>query len=476
MWRRLKNFFNFTKENNTWTGDNSSTVSYQLRASDLGKVHKAALKRDLVKLEELLTKKKQDINKLDKKQRSAVHNASAFGHDEVLQFLVERHANLNLLDNNSQSALMKAIQGGHQTCVRILLENGADPILKDNNGNTVLHMAVRNLCVPTAELLLEYGALINAPNAHGFTPLRMAVQLDSTKMVEFLLCNGADVNATDSAKISPLMKAAENGQYNMLQLLLAHNACITLEDDKGWSAMDYAMKNGHNTCAKLIFTRLKVYYQGSENQNQGQNDTDISNNPESVPFKASRMPVNQDEGSLGKEEQKSDGDCPERLPESGECESFTTEKVDMENDLLEIITAKCTMGQSQLKLESEIADQNTTLMCNNTKERLKRTEEQLDHEIQENQKLKLKMIILKQKENHLLEENESLKNREREYLQETSTLKKQLAFLRKDLEELSKNVGNVTQYCNNLENEKTSLLRKMNKLKEMLTESEDKSC
>ncbi|XP_042267336.1 ankyrin repeat domain-containing protein 26 isoform X5 [Thunnus maccoyii] len=250
----MKKIFSFTKKKKypSGTPDNGSVLSvgYELKDKDLGKVHKAALAGDLAKLKQLA--KKNDINQLDKENRTALHIACATGHVEVVQFLVESKAKLNLCDNQNRSALMKAVQGQHERCVSLLLENHAEPSLVDINGNTALHLAANIPSISTAVLLLEHEAAINAQNKDGFTPLTVAVREDHIEMAEFLLKEGADVNFLDQDQRSPLMIAAGNGQIGMLRLLLRFDADITLKDTKGWSADDYAVMNGHHPCSLLI--------------------------------------------------------------------------------------------------------------------------------------------------------------------------------------------------------------------------------
>ncbi|KAK7891620.1 hypothetical protein WMY93_023583 [Mugilogobius chulae] len=115
---------------------------------------------DLAKLKQLASKQKNDINQLDKENRTALHIACAAGHVDVVQFLVESKAKLNLCDNQIRSALMKAVQGQHDNCASVLLENHADPNLVDINGNTALHLAASIPSVSTAGLLLEHEANI----------------------------------------------------------------------------------------------------------------------------------------------------------------------------------------------------------------------------------------------------------------------------------------------------------------------------
>ncbi|XP_072242367.1 ankyrin repeat domain-containing protein 26 [Leuresthes tenuis] len=268
----MKKIFSFTKKKKQPLGtpDNGSVLSagYDLKDKDLGKVHKAALLGDLAKLKQLA--KKNDINQLDKENRTALHIACASGHVEVVQFLVESKAKLNLCDNQNRSALMKAVQGQHERCVSILLENHAEPNLVDINGNTALHLAANIPSISTAVLLLQHEAEINAQNKEGFTPLTVAVREDHIEMAEFLLKEMADVNSVDQDRRSLLMLAAGNGQISMVKLLLQYDADSTVKDTKGWSADDYAVMNGHHPCSLLIIEHGTQRADGASVSRQGQ--------------------------------------------------------------------------------------------------------------------------------------------------------------------------------------------------------------
>lgn len=267
----MKKIFSFTKKkkNPSSTPDNGSVLSvgYELKDKDLGKVHKAASAGDLAKLKQLA--KKNDINQLDKENRTALHIACASGHVELVQFLLESKAKLNLCDNQNRSALMKAVECQHERCVSILLENHAEPNLVDINGNTALHLAANIPSISTAVLLLQHDADVNAQNKEAFTPLTVAVREDHIEMAEFLLKEGADVNFLDQDQRSPLMIAAGNGQIGMLRLLLRYNADIALKDTKGWSADDYAVMNGHHPCSLLIIEHSTQRNDGQSLSQQG---------------------------------------------------------------------------------------------------------------------------------------------------------------------------------------------------------------
>ncbi|XP_030628026.1 ankyrin repeat domain-containing protein 26 [Chanos chanos] len=250
----MKKIFNFTKKRkgspSASDAGSSLSIAYDLKEKDLGKVHKAASTGDVAKLKQLA--KKNDLNQLDKENRTALHIACASGHTDVVQFLVESKVKLNLCDNQNRSALMKAVQCQQDRCVALLLEHEADPNLVDINGNTALHLAALIPSPAIALLLLDHEANINAQNKEGATPLTLAVEENHAEMVELFLKEGADVNTKNQEQRSPLMIAACNGQISMVRLLLQYDADITAKDDKGWSSDDYAVMNGHHACSHLI--------------------------------------------------------------------------------------------------------------------------------------------------------------------------------------------------------------------------------
>ncbi|XP_052400014.1 coiled-coil domain-containing protein 144A isoform X8 [Carassius gibelio] len=249
----MKKIFNFKKKKGSRSPSETGSVlsaSYDLKEKDLAKIHKAAFSGDVAKIRQLA--KKNDLNQLDKENRTALHIACACGHTDVVQFLVESKAKLNLCDNQNRSALMKAVQCEQDRSVSLLLEHEADPNLVDINGNTALHLSARIPSLPVALQLLEHSANINAQNKDGNTPLMLAVMENHADMTELLLKEGAEVNVKNQEQRSALMIAACSGQISMVRLLLQYDADITVKDDKGWSSDDYAVMNGHHACSHLI--------------------------------------------------------------------------------------------------------------------------------------------------------------------------------------------------------------------------------
>uniref|UniRef100_A0A8C6S5J5 CCDC144C-like coiled-coil domain-containing protein n=1 Tax=Neogobius melanostomus TaxID=47308 RepID=A0A8C6S5J5_9GOBI len=162
-------------------------LAYTLKDRDLGKLHKAASVGDVDKLIDLIICQKKDIDKVDRKHRTALHIACAMGHVEVVKFLAEVRADLNLCDGQNRTALMKAVQGQNERCVSVLLENHAEVHIADIDGNTALHLAAHSKSVSIARLLLTQDVNINALNNEGLSALSVAVRADHVEMAELLL-------------------------------------------------------------------------------------------------------------------------------------------------------------------------------------------------------------------------------------------------------------------------------------------------
>ncbi|XP_073508004.1 ankyrin repeat domain-containing protein 26 isoform X8 [Phyllobates terribilis] len=253
----MKKIFGFGRKKKSCPPSSTSetgsvqSAGYELKEKELSKVHRAASSGDVAKIRQLLHK--QDVNQVDKENRTPLHLACANGHLDVVKLLVENKAKLNACDNDNRSPVMKAIQCQHEACATVLLEHRADPNVVDINENAALHLAALIPSMPIAVQLLEHGANINAINKDGCTPLILAITENHQEMVELLVKEGADLNLWDNNGRTPLMIAASNGHISLVKYLLQNNADSSIKDLTGWTADDYAVNDSHHACSQLIF-------------------------------------------------------------------------------------------------------------------------------------------------------------------------------------------------------------------------------
>ncbi|XP_010611150.1 ankyrin repeat domain-containing protein 26 isoform X2 [Fukomys damarensis] len=163
----------------------------------VGKLHKAASTGDAARVQHLLILGKSGINDRDKKYRTALHFACAYGHPEVVTLLVERKCDIDACDSENSTALIKAVQCHQEECVTILLEHGANPNVADASGNTALHYAVYCENSSIAAKLLSHHANTEAKNKDDLTPHLLAVREKRQQVAELLIKKEANIHAVD---------------------------------------------------------------------------------------------------------------------------------------------------------------------------------------------------------------------------------------------------------------------------------------
>ncbi|KAK3315003.1 hypothetical protein B0H66DRAFT_329952 [Apodospora peruviana] len=77
-----------------------------------------------------------DVNAPDDEGTPALIYASCFGHEPVVQLLIDAGADVDKQDRNQWSALMWAMTNRHKGIAKLLLDNGASPEAKTSSGRT----------------------------------------------------------------------------------------------------------------------------------------------------------------------------------------------------------------------------------------------------------------------------------------------------------------------------------------------------
>ncbi|XP_030653488.1 putative ankyrin repeat domain-containing protein 26-like protein [Nomascus leucogenys] len=178
---------------------------YNIREKHLGKLHRAASRGEVSKVERILSRGNANLDERDKKKRTALHLACANGHPEVVALLVDRGCQLDVFDNNNRTALLKAVQCQEEECATILLEHGADPDLPDVYGNTTLHYATYSEDIPMTKKLLLHHANIETANKDELTPFLLAVHEEKQQMIEFLRKQKENLTAVKFESIQQVM-------------------------------------------------------------------------------------------------------------------------------------------------------------------------------------------------------------------------------------------------------------------------------
>ena len=157
---------------------------------------------------------------------TCLHVASAFGHVECCQVLLDRGADVEAKDKFGHTPLMYAT-----TCevVQLLLSRGANANTRDNDGWTALHHCARDsLDKRCVGKLVSAGANVNAEDHNGWTPLMVLIwshcsmaDVEELELGLELVKRGADANTTD-----------HDGR-TLLHLCVGElNFCVGLEDQR----------------------------------------------------------------------------------------------------------------------------------------------------------------------------------------------------------------------------------------------------
>ncbi|GBM77471.1 Ankyrin-3 [Araneus ventricosus] len=211
---------------------------------------------------------------LDAKNK-ALAVAVYFGHEEIVNYLIDSEANVNaespdgftpldlaveakrkkivsiLIDDKKaeissekeRKYVLSAIRSGHEDLVEYFLtRNPANSTSRPECSEFPLHTAVQygHLNIVKKLLELEKRDDINDENENAATPLQLASGQGYCEITRLLLSKGADPNRPDH--FPPLLLAVTNGDREMIEIVIKAGANITQRDAEGYSPIESAIK------------------------------------------------------------------------------------------------------------------------------------------------------------------------------------------------------------------------------------------
>jgi ankyrin repeat protein len=234
---------------------------------------------------------------------SALRNAAAKGHLEIVRLLLERGEDPNLPQEGiapNGHALYSAVYNGHFDIAQLLLDHGAYPNPEVESSADALSIAIRNSDEKMIDLLVSYGAsrsveilayygdtkiaaavfaanpgLADDPGAlaaaagnghESFVRLMLRHQPGLAKRVgcagktrevtEFLFTHGMDPSRPDWLGITPMHEFARKGDVANATIFIDHGADINARDEDICSTpLAWAAKFGRVEMVALLLSR-----------------------------------------------------------------------------------------------------------------------------------------------------------------------------------------------------------------------------
>ena len=190
---------------------NSEKISSKVSGNGWGGIlFQAAMLGNQAAVEDLLVKRQFT----DQAKSIAFRHACQEGHENLVNFFLEKGADANVIFGNSLTPLTIAAQNGHVEVVKILLENHANVDHRDRTGEcTPLIRAARKGNKEVVKLLLKRNANPNLQSSNGNSALMLAVNNGHVDIVEDLLWAGANTDLVNkvggTAKTVALQKSCK---------------------------------------------------------------------------------------------------------------------------------------------------------------------------------------------------------------------------------------------------------------------------
>jgi len=133
----------------------------------------------------------ENINQKDYKGLTPLMRAAAFGHTDIVTFLLSKGADIHSRDNNGNTPLKHAAWSDKTQIIDLLVSKGADLEAKNNLGTTAIWSAVITGRVNMVANMIRHGADMNVPNQYGMSAIRFARSRDEWALVKLLEESGA---------------------------------------------------------------------------------------------------------------------------------------------------------------------------------------------------------------------------------------------------------------------------------------------
>ncbi|KAL4790130.1 ankyrin repeat-containing domain protein [Aspergillus venezuelensis] len=136
------------------------------------------------------------INAKNNMGATGLHLACQYGHQAVLEELLDARADIDAKDRFVETALIRAFSAEEEEIMKTLLQRGANARIQDRRIGTALQAAALHGHVAIVRHLVRYRADVEAEGGHFGTALQAASMHGHIQVVKELLAMGALAKCT----------------------------------------------------------------------------------------------------------------------------------------------------------------------------------------------------------------------------------------------------------------------------------------
>ncbi|CAF0757223.1 unnamed protein product [Adineta ricciae] len=191
-----------------------------------------------------------NVNLVTSRQDTALHWASKFSNEQIVQLLLKCQANVNAVNSLQYTPLCEACFYGNLEIVKILVEYGSNVNGNQNNERSPVHLVCRGL-------LSEHDARRTSP----MNEIIVKKLEERLEIVKYLYSHGAAIDTFDRDGLTPFMYACSSGNYPLAKYLLdeqqskddaSTSRIINERSNTGESCLMYAVESGNLDIVTLL--------------------------------------------------------------------------------------------------------------------------------------------------------------------------------------------------------------------------------
>ena len=188
--------------------------------------------------------------------------SSRLGNLDVLKFLLRHGGNLNVHDKRMMYPIHTAAFYGHNILIEHMLNNHININMSGNKGNTPLHYATVNRKIATIDYLIRMGANVNARNHVGNKPYNYAKEGKHKDVLRLL----EDAMIKTIGKL--FEKAREEAENKPLPRIVHEEISLVRQNIEHQARKIEDMKREHKKDAQQVKKEIESIKDKAEEQDQ----------------------------------------------------------------------------------------------------------------------------------------------------------------------------------------------------------------